>query len=101
MRYAFFLFLFSILCVICCAQSPDIGLQYIDHSTNITHNYSTSNINSDFGSRHINPPHSKWHKGIDLNRDNETDHGDRIISPCWRGFVIRAGTIYNNLYFYS
>ena len=38
------------------AQNTNIGLQYIDHSTGITNNYTTLNINSDFGPRNVNPP---------------------------------------------
>ncbi len=62
------------------AQNTNMSLQYIDHSTGIINNYNTSNINSDFGPR-ICSLCSKWHKGIDLNRDGSTDHGDRIITP--------------------
>lgn len=76
------------------SQNTNIGLQYIDKSTGTTHNYNTSNINSDFGHR-LCSGCSIWHKGIDLNRDGSSDHGDRIITPV-------SGTIaqiyHNNTY---
>lgn len=62
------------------AQSPNIGLQYIDHETQTTQNYITSNINSDFGLRCCDNC-SLWHRGIDINREGELDYGDRILSP--------------------